>query len=138
MRLTPLAEVTYAFGQEGYQDGNQSWKLLGDRAPENIQVDVKLGMHKPVPHSDDRIPWNVLELSAGSWGNPKCGFADDLDCFDERQHQHPAIIQVRAGPSSGKCNGLLCCIKHVPQTNGIIPEHTALLLLPAHSGESSD
>jgi hypothetical protein len=31
----------------------------------------------------------------------------------------------------------LCCIKHVPQMNGIFPEHTALLLLPARSVENS-
>jgi hypothetical protein len=118
-----LTEITHVvvLGKMRYQNVNQIWKLIGDCAPENIQIDVKVGMHEPVSHTDNRIPWNVLELGAGGWGNPKRGFANDFDCLDERQHQHPAIIQVRAGPSCGKCNGLLCCIKHVPQTNGIMP-----------------
>jgi hypothetical protein len=57
--LTGVTHVV-VLGQMRYQNVNQIWKLIGDCAPENIQIDVEVGMHEPVSHTDNRIPWNVL------------------------------------------------------------------------------
>lgn len=49
-------------GHERFQDGDQRREVILHSSPEDIQVDVKVGMNQPVTHADDVIPGNALQL----------------------------------------------------------------------------
>src|SRR6516164_10111341 len=42
---------------------------FGDSGPEDVPIDVEIGVHQPISHSNDRTPWQVGQLSAGIGGD---------------------------------------------------------------------
>lgn len=45
--------------QRGRKGRDERRQILLDRLPENIQVDIEIGMDEPIPHPDDILPGNL-------------------------------------------------------------------------------
>lgn len=54
--------------------------------PQDIQVDVEVGVNQPVAHTNDIIPRNVLELLPRDWRDLVGRLTDDLDILDQCKH----------------------------------------------------
>src|SRR5215472_10592053 len=96
-----------------------------DRGPEDVPVDVEIGVHQPVSHSNDRGPWQIGQLSARVGGDLICGFSRDLDSADQCKQKHLIRIEIGAPASAGEADRRVQRISKVLQSDPVTRVHTA-------------
>jgi hypothetical protein len=66
-----------------FELGFQLWQVFGDRGPNNIQINIEVGMDQTITHSTDILPGNGAVLGS-DFGRYLAGrFTNNLKLFDQ-------------------------------------------------------
>lgn len=68
------------------------------RGPEGIVVQIEIGVHEPVAHTDDQCPRNVRVIISKFETELRCGFSNDLD--GARQRELKLVVMVEIGSTT--------------------------------------
>ena len=82
--------------------------------PDNIKVDVEIGVQQAVSHIDDLVPRNFRLFGSGIRIYLIRCLSDDLECLYQHPHQLSIVIQILAATLTNKVPGLTRGIQHVP------------------------
>jgi len=105
---------------------SQLGQRIACRRPEDVAIDVKVGMREPIPHAYDGGPRNLGQQSAPFGRDLSRRLAHDLDGTNERKQQHFIAIEVGAIAPPCEAQRRVDRVEHVLQPYKIIPLHTAL------------
>ena len=62
---------------------SQGWQSINACLPEDVEVDVKIGMLKTISYPDDIPTGYIAVVSFCLFAQLPCSLADDLDCLDQ-------------------------------------------------------
>src|SRR6516165_4042063 len=96
---------------------------LGDGGPEDVSIDIKIGVDQPVSHSDDQTPRHIGYLRTGLGGYLAPGFACDLDGAHQREEQHLICVKIAAFAILGETDRRVQRIGEMLQPNPITRIH---------------
>ena len=112
-------------GENSLQFGDEGWKVLLDDGPQNIQVDLVIGMDKAVAQVHDIAPGNGRKGPALRLRDSRSGLADDFQEPDERQIELAVRVEIFAPAPVGHLDGFARVIEHLPKAHRrVMPCHT--------------
>jgi hypothetical protein len=77
------------------EDGEQLREVLGDRLPEDVEVDVEVVVDKAVAHARGGAPRNLRHRCPALRADALGGLADDFDELGQREPEQFVVIEVR-------------------------------------------
>jgi hypothetical protein len=104
---------------------NDVGKLSVCSLPDKVQIEIEVGMDKPVAHPDHILPGNCLIALAQFWGEPRCRFSHDLDTADNRMLKWTLPIELLPRQTSNIPHRLPRGIEHMTESAMVgIKQHT--------------
>lgn len=107
------------------------------RRPEDVEVDIEIGMDQTVTHSDDYRPRNFWMSATGLGGQFAHRLADDLQCMNEGEDQHLVSIEVFATAAVHETSDQIEGIRDVAQPNAVFRPQIAAPLYAGPHPENS-
>ena len=89
--------------------------MLDHDAPNRVYIDIEIGMHEDVAHSDDARPRKFRYSSPARFGRPRRGLPNDLNALNQRTLQHVIAVEMLARSPVGKRDRVPRCKQHVLQ-----------------------
>ena len=68
---------------ERFKSGDQRRQIVLHRVPHETDIDIKIGVHEPIPHTDEFRPRYLGVRSSGVKADTAGGLADDLDGLED-------------------------------------------------------
>ncbi len=84
---------------EGWQEGR---KVLGDNVPDDLLVNIEIGVDEAIPHAGDVGPRYLRELLPAFRRDACGGLADDFDILDQAEQEHAVVGEVLAAMAVGE------------------------------------
>lgn len=81
--------------------------------PENININVKINVYKPIAHGPDNTPGDTRNLLLCGWGNLGRRFTDNLNAFDQGKSGFDIPRQLLTAHAPGELNRMTGSINHV-------------------------
>src|SRR5439155_22728311 len=113
------------------------WRGSSHRGPQNIVVDVMVGVDQPISHSHDGVPRHSGQLPSTRWAYLVSCFPNNFECSHQGEEQHLVGIEIGALPTLDKAECGIECVDDVTHSNQVIRTHIALRLRERPDRESS-
>lgn len=81
---------------------NQRRQRQPNRIPKDLLVNVEIGMHNPVSHTDDLAPRYIASLDRRRISHLRGGFPDDFHSTRHGHAEHRILIEIARLPTMHK------------------------------------
>jgi hypothetical protein len=109
----------------GWQGGEQLREVLGDRLPEDVEVDVEVVVDESVAHAGGGAPRDLGHRCAALGADAFGGLADDLDELGQREPEQLVVVEVAALLALAVADGLGHGLSEVTQPDAVVRPHRA-------------
>jgi hypothetical protein len=109
------------FAQDLFDLNPQLGNILGDRLPNDVQIEGEIGVYDLIAKSTNFSPWNRRVFVLKSVGDLSPGFAYYRQFMQQRALKQLVIIEILAGFLSDKTLNGFCTRDNVQKEQAVIP-----------------
>ena len=112
-RLSRGLAMSLFRAKDSFQCLDQRRDVSLNGAPENVEVNIKVGVDQAVAHRDDVVPRNLGQLLPCGLGYLVGCLSDDFDVLHQRQYQLAVAVQVGTAVTCRELDGFLSGLPHL-------------------------